>query len=407
VLQKKMSSEGEGAEYTFPEPTPIFPPAFRCDDPAALDYLNQNGYVRFSGVASPEEIDTAISLFWDHAESVDLRFRRNEPLTWHRGWIGYPPNGLIGGRGISQSAFMWYCRTLPSVIAAFQTIWPNTNNDTEDNNNNNNNKNQKKQPLLVSFDGAGAFRPPEVNPDWLTLGGWYHVDQNGYNKHGRHSVQGLLNMYESGPQDGGLVVWPRSHSQFDAIFAKYTDLCSKNARDFVRFFSKHHMWKEELSDPSFFPIKICLNAGDFVMWDSRTIHCNQPASIVSDLTKTPIKRLRRLVAYICMTPCRMVTDPKVLEYRVIASRNGLGTTHWPHEFNEKYLLQDPPSNFRPIKFTDIHKSLIAGDPKEFSMIEKRVVKREMMEWLKKYSKWLCLPISILFVFVAIFASFFS
>ncbi len=65
---------------------------------------------------------------------------------------------------------MWHTRTLPKVKPAFEKIW-------------------KTDDLLVSFDGCGVFRPPEYNPEWRTNGGWYHIDQNVYNKKGRHAVQ--------------------------------------------------------------------------------------------------------------------------------------------------------------------------------------------------------------------------
>lgn len=65
------------------------------------------------------------------------------------------------------------------------------------------------------------------NPDWVTRGGWFHFDQNGYQKKGRHCVQGLLNYLPSGPIDGGLVVVPKTHLLFDKLFANRTDMCDK------------------------------------------------------------------------------------------------------------------------------------------------------------------------------------
>jgi len=65
------------------------------------------------------------------------------------------------------------------------------------------------------------------------------------------------------------------------------------------------------------------------MWDSRTIHCNTPPTAESTLEE---ERLHRLVAYICMTPTKMVTDPSVIKQRVKAFVDGITTSHWPHEY---------------------------------------------------------------------------
>ena len=127
---------------------------------------------------------------------------------------------------IGQSEFLWYARPLPKVREAFSLIW---NNDD----------------LLVSYDGCGVFRPPEVNEEWRTQGAWYHIDQNLYNRSGLHAVQvspppylylslsqvdldlisfydkiqGLVNFFPSGPYDGGFVVAPKSHLMNEEAFA--------------------------------------------------------------------------------------------------------------------------------------------------------------------------------------------
>lgn len=45
------------------------PPKFEPGDPAALQYLEENGYVVYGKVASPEEVAHAIDLFWTHFET--------------------------------------------------------------------------------------------------------------------------------------------------------------------------------------------------------------------------------------------------------------------------------------------------------------------------------------------------
>jgi len=101
--------------------------------------------------------------------------------------------------GIGQSEFLWYIRGKVNIIKIYANLW-------------------KSEELLTSFDGCGAFRPPEVDIKYRTIGGWYHVDQNGYLKKGKNCVQGLLNLLPSNTYDGGIVVLPKTHQIFNEKF---------------------------------------------------------------------------------------------------------------------------------------------------------------------------------------------
>lgn len=243
-------------------PRPYTPPKYQHNDTAARDYLNRKGYVVFRNIASPAEIEKAISLWWDLVEG-NSNLKRNDPSTWHE-WVADPSVGIMSGYSIGQSQFMWFVRTIPKLREAFALVW-------------------EDEDLLVSFDGCGVFRPPEYNPKWMTYGGWYHADQNCFKKPGRHSIQGLLNLYPSGPHDGGIVVVPASPPMVEAAFQKYRELSIGG--DFVRFRHEFDYWQDPLkaittrTDENRYdllPVKIVLDPGDFIMWDSRTIHCNHP-----------------------------------------------------------------------------------------------------------------------------------
>ena len=84
-------------------------------------------------------------------------------------------NGILHGFGFGQSDFQWKLRLLPAVKEAFAAIWQ-----TDD--------------LLVSFDGGNAFRPWRHKREWLTDGGWYHVDQNSLrdDQNGKRCIQGVV-----------------------------------------------------------------------------------------------------------------------------------------------------------------------------------------------------------------------
>jgi hypothetical protein len=318
VFNTQFNEEDRSYKDDF-APIPLIPEKFDPGDPKAAQYLEENGYVVFSQLANSKEVEKAKGLFWDHIENFTSA-QRGDVSSWKDDtWPGDPTNGIIFNIGIGQSAFLWYLRTLPNVKKAFAGIWGDSD-------------------LLVSFDGCGVFRPVEYKHTWRTKGGWFHIDQNLYQKKGRHCVQGLVNLRKSGEYDGGFVVVPQSHKMMENAFAKYSDLCQMDG-DYFRFERDADFWEDEkkrIADYSHAhalqPVKICLEPGDFVMWDSRTVHCNHPPTRLSD-DPSASTSLKRLVAYICMSPAKMAKDLEdLIENRVFAFNNGISTSHWPHEF---------------------------------------------------------------------------
>jgi len=308
------------------------PPKFDAPNAAAMKYLEDNGYVAFSAAASADEVKRAIDLFWHHVEATTSA-RRAEPMSWE--FFGFGASvGILSG-SFGNSEFLWYCRALPKVMQIFQAIWQTTD-------------------VLTSFDGCGAFRPPEVKESWLTIGNWYHIDQNIKYKPHRICVQGLLNLYASGPLDGGLVVIPGSHVICERFFTTHPELAPPDKRDFVKM--THYDCPELWANAK--PVKLCLDAGDFVCWDSRTVHCNQGCTPNASLP--PPTELRRLVAYICMTPTSFVTSHSLHKFvlrRAAAYQRGVSTTHWPHEFHPS---SGPAPNWHPPVLSQAQRQLLLG-----------------------------------------------
>ncbi len=215
--------------------------------------------------------------------------------TWDS-FPGFPDTGVIYKEGVGQSPFLWHMRSLPAVRRAFALCW-----DSED--------------LITSFDGCGVFRPFQYRPAWRTASTWYHVDQGapcfarkgwaglgwgdcaqkhffaGRTKSGQQCVQGLVSLYDQDATTGGLVVVPKSQRAHDELMelaknnnggphcaaqrakgAEYTrtpQLCT----DFMPIPPGHAVLESEQ------PILVCCKAGDLVLWDSRTVHCNTPALV--------------------------------------------------------------------------------------------------------------------------------
>jgi len=326
------------------------PPRFEIELQQAdmLTYLDKHGYAVVAGVADDEAVTCVKSLMWDFLESVpNTHVRRNDVATWDipGDWMPSETNGIIHGFGWGQSACMWKLRLLPRVKATFAAIWRTTD-------------------LLVSFDGGNAFRPWRYNRSWLTDGGWYHVDQNAMKPggRGRQCVQGFVTLCDVSEETGGLVVVPGSHKQ-------HTPMCerikiAKAMGDFLPV---------PIDDPvlRLGARLICCKAGDLVLWDSRTVHCNTPAlsalreevdvcSRSSDRpTLTAVAEpaseeqaevgadtgrecptevdqavkweLIRQVGYVCMTPAKLA-PVDVVKKRQDAFENNISLSHWPHKY---------------------------------------------------------------------------
>jgi len=328
------------------EVIPFVPPKFDVSDPLAYKYLEDNGYVVLHNVATPEEIQHGQELFWKYMNASFPAIQRDNISTWgNNNWPKWSETGIICGDGIGNSEFTWFCRGIPKMKEIFSTIW-----ETDD--------------LVVSMDAAGVTRPLEYNPDFVTRGGWFHFDQNGYQRKGRHCVQGLLNFLPSGPKDGGLTLVPRTNNLFDTLFATKDNLCDKFGSDFVKL-TKPGLVPEIWNNPEYYPIKLCLDPGDFAMWDSRTAHCNHPAS---PQAKLPKPEIRRLVSYICMTPLSHAKKNRkeLIDERLRAFRDGLTTSHWPHE----YQPRGKECKSQPEFFLNNHqKALLVGKDRAASLGE--------------------------------------
>jgi hypothetical protein len=298
------------------EVVPFQPPKFEATDPAAFKYLDDHGYVVFRNIATQEELQQGKELFWKFMGASFPAIKRDNISTWgNDNWPKWADTGIIDSNGIGNSEFTWFCRGIPKIKDIFTTVWDGNDD------------------LFVSMDATGVTRPLEYDPIFVTRGGWFHFDQNGYVRKGRHCVQGLLNFLPSGPKDGGLVVIPKTHNLFDNLFASRDDLCDKRGSDFVKI-TKPGLVPEIWDNPEYYPIKLCLDPGDFVLWDSRTAHCNHPASPLEKLPKVDI---RRLVCYVCMTPTSHASKSQsdLIAERLGAFRDGLTTSHWPHEFQPR------------------------------------------------------------------------
>lgn len=295
-------------------------PRFDVKDPEQakemLAYLEKEGYAIVAGVADQDHIEAAKKMFWDFAEKARPKVSRKSPATWNRpDWLPSEMNGILGQFGFAHSDFCWTTRTLPGVHTAFSNVWGTKN-------------------LIVSYDGGNAFRPWKYNPDWITEGGWWHVDQNSLKDghHGRVCVQGLVSYYDATDETGGLCVIPKSHLQHDQL-CRRTPL-ARMGMDFIEILPTDPILDMD-------KILVCAKAGDLLLWDSRTVHCNSPALLsniqnhflANPYSGTPVDDgnwdIVRLVGYVCMLPFSHAPE-KVIEQRKEAFIHHIATNHWPN-----------------------------------------------------------------------------
>jgi ectoine hydroxylase-related dioxygenase (phytanoyl-CoA dioxygenase family) len=97
-------------------------------------------------------------------------------------------------------------------------------------------------------------------------------------------VQGIVQLSQAGPNDGGLMVLKGSAKYFDQFFEENpvtgpTPWRSVKHKDFHPFMEKDVEWYQARGCEA---IKVCAEPGDLIIWDSRTVHVSiaTPSSIM-------------------------------------------------------------------------------------------------------------------------------
>uniref|UniRef100_A0A6B2LB10 Phytanoyl-CoA dioxygenase n=1 Tax=Arcella intermedia TaxID=1963864 RepID=A0A6B2LB10_9EUKA len=277
-----------------------------------------------------------LSLAWDFLEGLGLGIHRNDISSWSTPkWPDPFGNGILCGDGVGQSELMWYARSLPPIRTIFSKIWGTSE-------------------LATSFDGCCFWRAFEYQSAWKTHSARaYHLDQNGVTKPSKCCVQGFLNVLPAGPGDGGLVIVPRSHTTvYPQIFKNF-----KGRSDWIPLHNHRPLWEEMIPQAGLAPIKVCAEAGDFVVWDSRIIHCNGAGHVPREVPADQVLPPRRLVTYVCMTPKSRLRG-EVVEERRRCYLNGDTTNHWPEDFVVGAARKNNNKDYKPIQLSQYCADLI-------------------------------------------------
>ncbi len=261
--------------------------------------LLEKGYAVVKGAVPYEKAKGYQEKAYEWLKSFDnAELDFNKPETWIKENLPVQSHiNTFSTYGVTHEKFMWDARMEPAVLAAFVRLWG-----TEE--------------LLVSFDALNVTFPNRK--DQARKPAWEHIDQSPLRR-GLHCVQGIINLSPSGPEDGGLVVYPGSHKLTDEFFDTQTEKSSWERRDFYTFEQKQLEW---FKAKGIAPEKVCAEVGDLIVWDSRTIHYGSEPSELSNQI--------RCIIYAAYTPARLASQ-EALETKQKIFKSFGGTTHWPHD----------------------------------------------------------------------------
>ncbi|EHA27390.1 hypothetical protein ASPNIDRAFT_192233 [Aspergillus niger ATCC 1015] len=266
------------------------------------DEFHKNGCVVIKNVISPERAKYYCDKQIEWLKSFDLGFDENDESTWTTEHLPISfKGGMYYGYAAPHEKIAWEARTEPAVIEIFEKLW-------------------ETKELLSSFDGMNISLPRQKDVNWSP---WPHCDQNP-NRKGMQAVQGLVNFAPNGPKDGGLMLMKGSAKLFDEFFAQDRDPYDHEdapppEMKYMDLFLFHQRDLKWFEDRGCELIKVNMDPGDLVLWDSRTMH----------YACLPEGDQIRHVQYVCMTPKRFATE-KALELKKYCFENYMGTTHWPH-----------------------------------------------------------------------------
>lgn len=285
-----------------------------------LRELDENGWTIVKGVLSSEQKETAMDYFWEWLASLGSGIESGNLESWSdENWPGDVYSGSISSHGISQSQFVWYLRSRPSVVDVFMQIWEHKH------------PKSTTKGLLCSMDSIVCWRPWWYCDfeDWEPKASGLHLDQNPNTKVGFHCVQGLLLLTDVTETTGGFKLVPKTHLQgVQDILKPY----------FKSTLGDRYQLPETMPELSVIAKNARLvkgKAGDLILWDSRTIHEDSVGVGLpwgSKPTEDEELIMARLGIPVCMMPREGILE-EILEERKSAYLQRRTMDHWANELN--------------------------------------------------------------------------
>ncbi len=253
-------------------------------------------------------------------ESTNSGFNRYNKDTWVKSNLPVNYHGIFR-HYIGHQDFMWDIRE--KCYPIFKKIW-------------------QSDDLICSFDGASFLYSEDNKQEY-----WVHCDQNRY-YNGFRCIQGIVNLLDNGPNDGGLLLLQGSQHIYDKYLNKYP-LVGHSSQFMI------DLNDEDVKNCE--PIKICAPAGHIILFDSRIFHCNVK----------PDKDRLRMCTYVSMQPISGDYDNSFTVKRIKAFEENRMTGHWcygkgfsvnnktPHTYGRDHWI---PKMKEETIMNDIRKKLI-------------------------------------------------
>lgn len=306
---------------------------FSMASPDWLPYLQEHGYVVIANPLNAGEVMTAREFLWRDIERV---WPGSGPGNWEK--MKVPAHGLCPE--LAQSAGAWHVRGNTNVKHVFEQIWGG------------------EKELICSMDAVICWRPwgDKASIRRPRTEG-FHLDQNPFNKPNLEVVQGMVPLYDVTPVTGGLCVVPGSHKQDAKEALKQRCQQFKNAGDWCPLPKADPCIGEQ--------ILLEAEAGDLILWESRTVHGGRVGDGPKENDEEYFKRwnshLARLSVTVAMTQLRRASE-ETLQARKQGFLNGACFNHTPHEMGTSTGTIKAPSDatYRPCDLTSAQQRLLDG-----------------------------------------------
>jgi hypothetical protein len=277
-----------------------------ADTAAIRASLDEHGYACIKEVASEAELAEARDLLWNHLEGKEEEplMRQPRPVGWKRGcpetWIEGHGDGLLTS-GTHCSA-MWYVRSLPGVVRAFEAAYG--------------------EPAVAAYDRMSVNLPTSSgNPAPLRIAATTfkhgklaanslhtHFNQDGYGDE-QLICYAIFNFWDMNKSGGATAIVPGSHKRdkVEAINAMRNAQYSGEGRDRKWVGpGKPEEFLEPFTAQGLQPVVLNNKAGDLVLFDTGMYHAGCHAEDPTGMSNGGPAELLRVICILSMAPARLL-----------------------------------------------------------------------------------------------------
>jgi hypothetical protein len=245
----------------------------------AIKEIDLYGFAVVRNVLSNELIQHVRNEFFSWKATLPWNYDRNSK------------HSIIKQYEVGNQRFAWLIRTNPRILQIFRTIWQCTD-------------------LVTSMDGCGYMARDLRTVDKPSTE-WTHVDQT--MPCTTKCIQGWAALTSN--IERTLLVYRRSHLQYRQYFE------SRGIKHSTKNWLK--IDRDYLKEIEGDRVKVQVEAGDFVLWDSKTFHRNSYGERGNGE--------ERLVQFVCMFPKHDVRNTVSMQKKrkkYFYTRRS--TSHWPY-----------------------------------------------------------------------------